>query len=225
MMKNFTLLLLPVIVLFFSCKSDTKKDPNKEATEYSIPEKIAMAHGIGNWDKVNKIEFTFNVDRDTTHFERSWVWDKVNNTVTRITDSDTTSYHRNEIDSISAKVDAGFINDKYWLLAPFNLKWDKDAFTYNHSTAQNAPISKTPMQKLTIVYGNKGGYTPGDAYDFYFGEDFLIKEWVFRKENQKDASLVTTWEDYEKFNELHISKMHKKEDGSFSLFFTDIKVN
>ena len=43
------------------------------------------------------------------------------------------------------------------------------------------PLVGENMQKLTIVYANEGGYTPGDAYDFYFGDDFVIREWVFRK--------------------------------------------
>ena len=48
------------------------------------------------------------------------------------------------------------------------------------------------MQKLTIVYGDEGGYTPGDAYDFYFGDDHIIKEWVFRKGNATEPSTMTT---------------------------------
>ena len=80
------------------------------------------------------------------------------------------------------------------------------------------------MQKLTIVYTGEGGYTPGDAYDFYFGDDYLIKEWVFRKGNQAEASLATTWEEYSDFNGLVMSKTHKKAEGNFKLYFTNIQV-
>lgn len=40
----------------------------------SILEKVANAHGLQNWKNVEEIKFTFNVDRDTTHFERTWIW-------------------------------------------------------------------------------------------------------------------------------------------------------
>ncbi len=224
-MKIYQISLILFSFCFLSCKTEPKKENIASEPERSIPEKIAYAHGIEHWNSVNKIEFTFNVDRDTTHFQRTWMWDVRNNEVTRIMGADTTVYDRAVIDSITAKVDAGFINDKYWLLAPFNLKWDQNSYTYEHSTSQISPISKTPMQKLTIVYGNTGGYTPGDAYDFYFEDDYLLKEWVFRKGNQKDISLATTWEDYETISELQIGKRHKNEDGSFALYFTEISAN
>lgn len=220
-------ILFPFVacLLIISCKTEPKQEKTAPEPQKSIPEKIAHAHGIDYWKKVDKIRFTFNVDRDTSHFQRSWIWDLNQNQVTSITEMDTTVYSRSEVDSLTAKVDAGFINDKYWLLAPFNLIWDQDAYSFDHSTEEIAPISKSPMQKLTIVYEGSGGYTPGDAYDFYFGDDYLLKEWVFRKGNQKENSLVTTWEDYEAIQNLEIGKRHKNEDGSFALYFTDIKVN
>ncbi|MGP1992648.1 hypothetical protein D9V96_012250 [Zobellia laminariae] len=80
------------------------------------------------------------------------------------------------------------------------------------------------MQKLTVVYKQDGGYTPGDAYDFYFGDDYLIKEWVFRKGNQAEPSMSTTWEDYTDVGGLKVAKMHQNEDGSFKLYFTNLEV-
>lgn len=81
------------------------------------------------------------------------------------------------------------------------------------------------MQKLTIVYSNEGGYTPGDAYDFYFEDDHIIKEWSYRKANQDDPNLSTTWEAYETMTGLLISKEHHKADGSWVLSFSEVRVN
>lgn len=128
------------------------------------------------------------------------------------------------MDSVAYKTNAGFINDKYWLLAPFQLVWDSDNFAHEHTANTKAPLSQKEMQKLTIVYGNEGGYTPGDAYDFYFGDDFMVKEWVFRKGNQTEPSMITTWEDYIDTKGLKIAKTHKNKDGSFKLYFTGIEV-
>ncbi len=224
-MKIPHLLAIVSFVLIFSCKSEKKKDSNSENIEQSVLEKIAYAHGLKEWKNVEELKFTFNVDRDTTHFERDWIWNIKKNEVTGISAGDSTTYNRKSIDSIVAKVDAGFINDKYWFLAPFNLVWDKGNFNYEVTEVAEAPIGKTQMQKLTIIYSGEGGYTPGDAYDFYYGNDYVIKEWVFRKGNQAEASLETTWEEYSDFNGMTIAKTHKNAEGNFKLYFTNIKVN
>lgn len=222
-MRNFPLYFVLSLVLF-SCKPEKKKVEAQEKEPLTILEKIAEAHGYEQWSKVRELSFTFNVDRDTTHFERSWKWNIADQRVTGISETDTVTYYRASIDSTLLKLDAGFINDKYWLLAPFNLVWDQDNFTFNTESEAIAPISKENMQKLTIVYGNEGGYTPGDAYDFYYGDDYLIREWVFRKANQAEATLSTSWEGYQKIGGLEISTSHKMENGSWHLFFDEVEV-
>ncbi|NHF60796.1 hypothetical protein FK220_015685 [Flavobacteriaceae bacterium TP-CH-4] len=194
------------------------------AQEPPIPEKIANANGFENWPKVKEIKFTFNVDRDTTHFERSWIWNPRTNDITATTAESTLEYNWADMDSTAYRTNAGFINDKYWLLAPYQLVWDGDNITYEHQAAVEAPISKNKMQKLTIVYGNEGGYTPGDAYDFYFGDDLIVQEWVFRKANQSEPSMITTWEDYQEINGLKLATMHKMPNSKFKLYFTGVEV-
>ncbi len=191
--------------------------------EPTILEKVANANGFENWQKVEELRFTFNVDRDTTHFERSWVWHPKTNDITAIS-ADTLMYNWADMDSIAYKTNGGFINDKYWLLAPFQLIWDADNITHSHVAQAEAPIGKKTMQKLTIVYGNEGGYTPGDAYDFYFGDDLTVQEWVFRKSNQEEPSMMTTWEDYEDMNGLKLAKMHQMPGSNFKLYFTGVSV-
>lgn len=235
-----SLVFLVITLVLAACKTDFKtenkyeedieiRDPNPitKRTEDKIlttSQAIAYANGLKNWGNIKEIRYTFNMDRDSTHHKRSWIWKPKSNIVTLTTDKDTITYHRSKMDSISKKADQKFINDKYWLLAPFNLIWDINSFTSEHQIKAIAPISKTEMQKLTIVYKNEGGYTPGDAYDFYFKGDFIIREWVFRKENQSEPSLITSWEDYEDFDGIKIAKTHKRNEGDWLLYFTDIKV-
>ncbi len=216
-----------VIFTLISCKTEKKKGEDKEeaVAETSILEKVGHAHGYENWKSVEEIKFTFNVDRDSTHFERSWTWLPKTNEVTSISGSDTLHYDRKKMDSIAQKVNGGFINDRYWLFAPFNLIWDADNLEYAHSKTALAPISNEPMQRLTIIYGNEGGYTPGDAYDFYFKDDFLIREWVFRKSNQTEPSMVTTWENYVEKNGLKLALDHKKPEEDFNLYFTAVQLD
>lgn len=219
-MKNYlvALCLIGILSTGFTLVDKT------EIQEPTILEKVANANGFENWQKVEELRFTFNVDRDTTHFERSWVWKPQTNDIIAITAESTLEYNWADMDSTAYKTNGGFINDKYWLLAPFQLLWDSDNIDHTHSPEAEAPISKKTMQKLTIVYGNEGGYTPGDAYDFYFGDDLIVQEWVFRKSNQEEPSMMTTWEDYEDMNGLKIAKMHQMPGSNFKLYFTGVSV-
>ncbi|MGK0386344.1 MAG: hypothetical protein ACI849_000954, partial [Patiriisocius sp.] len=136
---------------------------------------------------------------------------------------DTITFNRNTLDSVTKQYDANFINDKYWLLAPFNLIWDEGT-SFSEKKQQVAPISKDTLNMLTITYGKEGGYTPGDAYDLYYGADFLIREWVFRKGNAPEASMQTTWEDYQKFKGILISTSRKDPASKLELSFTNIQI-
>lgn len=226
-MKPIYLVSIISFALMTGCKTEPKTattEAQPEA-EKSIPEKIADAHGYENWKSISEITFTFNVDRDSTHFERSWVWRPKINEVTAISGADTLTYNPKSMDSIAYKRNSGFINDRYWMMAPFNLMWDSNNYTFEHSNGEKAPISGEDMQKLTIVYSNDGGYTPGDAYDFYFKDDFIIREWVYRKSNQEEPSLVSTWEDYTNVGGLEIAQGHKRPDSNFHLYFTGLSVS
>ena len=218
-MKNIILAVL--IVLCISCKQ--KKEAKIVVKELTVAEKIAYANGYENWKLVNEIAFTFNVDKDTMHFERSWRWNTKSGDVTLISSKDTITYNRKHVDSTSTNADKGFINDKFWLLAPFQLVWDSGT-TISEPIKEASPINKTQMNKITVTYTNEGGYTPGDAYDFYFSDEYIIKEWVFRKGNSKEPSLTTTWEDYENNGGLKIAKTHKKPEDHWKLHFTGITI-
>lgn len=223
------------LVLLFSCKPDLKSDKEETVTRELISEHdknpvlseaevIAIKNGLQEWDKVTEIAFTFNVDRNgKTVAKRSWLWQPKTDEVTMISKGDSLSYNRSKIDSTAMAADRGFINDKFWLLAPYQLVWDEGT-TLSIQDSAIAPISKQKSKKLTIVYGNEGGYTPGDAYDFYYQDDFIIDEWVFRKSNAKTASMTTTFEGYQNVNGLNIATTHKGTENGLNIYFTDIKV-
>tara|TARA_R100001369_G_scaffold90868_3_gene130657 strand:+ start:2913 stop:3614 length:702 start_codon:yes stop_codon:yes gene_type:complete len=231
-MKKLLLCILTSTSLI-ACKNNTKStdtemDPETILEEKipenpTIAESIAYANGFENWNDVSEISFTFNVDRGEQHFQRSWTWMPKKDKIHMVSEEGTVTYKRSEIDSTLQKTDASFINDKYWLLAPFNLVWDEGT-TFSEKKNVIAPISKDTLNQLTVVYSNDGGYTPGDAYDLYFGNDYIIKEWVYRKGNDSAATMATTWEDYKNYKGLEIATMHKDSTGGFKLYFTDISV-
>lgn len=216
---------LMVLFLILGCKYSSKEViTENDSKKLTIAELIAYANGYEHWKNVHEIQFTFNVDRDDNHFERSWTWKPKTDEITMTSPKDTVVYNRKSMDSITMKTDKGFINDTYWLLAPFNLVWDEGTNITTQDSVM-APLSSSMLNKLTIVYGSEGGYTPGDAYDFYYDTNFIIKEWVFREANQEEASMLTTWEDYEAYNGINIAKTHIGKDKSVKLYFTNIKVD
>lgn len=199
-----------------SAEFSSEKDP--------IAKEIAMANGFGNFENVNQLNYTFNVKvNDSIVSQRQWKWFPKENKVELTEKGKSFSYNTNgELNEQEKEVDQKFINDKYWLLFPFELVWSE--FKGELEPQATAPISKNQMQMLTVKYSDSGGYTPGDTYLVYFDKnEKIIKEWTYRSSTGR--SLSTTWEDYENFNGLNIAKMHSSEDGKFQLFFTDIAVN
>ncbi len=215
-------LLLVTLVLLCACKSEeaSKKTPKKTLT---LAENIAYAHGYENWKNVSEIQFTFNVDRKSKHYHRSWQWNPKTNAVSMMTERDTISYYTNKVDSTNMKVDQGFVNDKYWAFFPFQLVWDKNASLSTPIKAES-PIEKKQLNKTTLTYTGTGGYTPGDAYDVFYDNNYIIREWVFREGNITKASLTNTFENYKMFNGIRIALEHKKDNEDWNLNFTDIQI-
>lgn len=210
--------------IFTSCKNNSENNTGEsEKQDLPIHEKIAMANGFKEFDSINKISFTFNVKvNDTLRSSREWQWNTESDEI-MLTERDTTiTYTRTDsIPDNKKSIDQKFINDTYWLLFPFQLEWSTADFS-EVQTAE-APISGKEMQMITVSYPSEGGYTPGDSYDIYFDDDYMIQEWVY-KSSGGNREMATTWEDYEDFKGIKIAKSHKSPDGSFELYFSDISV-
>ncbi len=212
-MKKFTLLL--IIVLITSCTQNKK--------EQTIVQKIAEANGIENFEDVEELRYTFNVRvNDTLRTSRAWTWRPQDKQATLTTPESTVSYNYETEASQHEETDQRFINDQYWFLFPFHLVWDE--MEWEHTEQATAPISGEQMQRVTVTYPDGAGYTPGDMYEIYFGDDLLIREWVYLSGGSRENPFPTTWENYEEYEGINVAKMHKSKDGSFELFFTDVSV-
>ena len=95
-MKKLIILSIVLSSIITSCKTDNNKTKIEvaEDTELTVLEKIANANGYENWKNVSSIKFTFNVDRDSSHFERTWLWKTGSNDVIMMTRQDTITYNR-----------------------------------------------------------------------------------------------------------------------------------
>lgn len=222
---KYTMTSIICFFLVISCNSEKKKTIIEETSKkLTIAEKIANAHGYENWKNVSEVKFTFKVDRDTIKGQgRSWVWRPKENKVSMSLGETQISYIRHEMDSTHIAADRGFINDKFWLLVPFQLVWDTSA-TISDPVIAKSPIKNEDLNMITLLYGSKGGYTPGDAYDIYYDENYMIKEWTFRQGNSEAPSLSNTFENYRNFNGIKIAIDHKKDEGKWNLNFADVSI-
>lgn len=219
-MKNIILTLLVVCALQACQPKETMPD--------TLPMKVAMAYGIENFDNINSIAYTWNVQRDSVNvLSRAWKWNVKDKTVD-YSGPDTTFSYSLTAESLPTQ-DGGFVNDKYWLMMPFQLAWDT-GYTFESMENTPTPIKGTNATKLTILYGSGEakapgmGYTPGDAYDLYLDENNKILEWTFRKGNGMEGR-TWTWENEEKIKGITLAKDHMGDDGKRFIWFTDIKVN
>lgn len=217
--KPQLLVLVLCILLLGSCTST--KD---ETTNLTVGEKIAKAHGIDQFPEINKMTYRFNVQRDTLLFGRDWQWWPKTGEVVYSRGADTVRFNQFQVESDDIKkTDQSFINDKYWLLFPFQLVWDADV-SYIEKEDTSAPISGIKMHHVIVAYTQNGGYTPGDVYELFCDDNWIIQEWVFRRGGQEEPTIICTWEGYEDFNGVKIATEHRNEDGSFRLFFSGLAV-
>jgi hypothetical protein len=219
---------LLITIALFSCKDQTSNEAidkeDTEITELTTAERIAANYGIDHWSSVSELSFTFNVSRGESGFGRSFVWNTKTDDVVFMSEKDTIQYNRKmELDSLQTNADMRFVNDSFWLLSPFKLVWDEGT-TLSEEKEVIAPISKDTLNKVTIVYGSEGGYTPGDAYDFYYTNDYTIKEWAYRRGNSEKASTITSWDKTETIGGLKFNTVHRDSLNSFKLFFTNVSV-
>lgn len=220
-MKKILIVLFTIITLT-ACKKDVKQ-PITINNPLSIAQNIAIAHGYENWKNVKLFEFKFGGKKDNPQSGRSWVWNPKTNDVSLKNGAETITYNRNNIDSTSVETDKAFINDKFWALIPFQLIWDESA-TISEKASAHSPVKNEVCFKITITYPSEGGYTPGDAYDIYFNQDYIIREWNYRKANSPEPSLSNTFENYQNFKGLLIAQEHKKSEGDWNLLLRNIKV-
>src|SRR5262245_58767618 len=81
---------------------------------------------------------------------------------------------------------------------------------------QKLPSRKGSAKLVSVKYSSKGGYTPGDTWDLYVGDDNRIEEFVYHRGGEKKPQVVsTTWEAYKKAGPLLFSTDHRgTADGS-----------
>ena len=223
--KRFWIITI-AIVLFSLPGHSEDATQNKSA----IGHKIAQAYGIEHFDEILELKYTFNAKIGKKTISRSWLWVPKDNQVTYIEDDETTeslTYNRDNIsdksDSIK-EVDAKFINDQYWLLFPFHLAWDEGIRIDVEDEKVNLPLGSGMTTKVRVTYPDTGGYTPGDIYELYLDENYMIHEWIYRRGGSETPTRISTWQDNTQFGPITISLNHLGPDDNFRVWFSNVGV-
>ena len=223
-------LALAALGIGLACCPRAEDGPTGDRAAVEQAHKIAKTYGLEGLQKVEALRFTFNIRKNGVVVSRAWTWNRLSNEVTlKFTRGGKTSEyafnHRHVYrhgTKAQKKLDGLFINDTYWLLFPFRLVESKKVHLKLTENSKY-PISGAPAKKLTIRYGS-GGYTPGDAYDVYFGGDNILKEWSFRKGGKVETGRLATWEKTRDIGPIKIALEHNGPDKNFRLWFTDVAV-
>ena len=199
-----------------------------------IAEEIGEAYGVNSFGEVEAIRYTFNIPE--FKLSRSWVWQPKTDTVTyegpdKAGKPMKVTYRRDQLssqsDAIKNDIDPAFINDHYVLLFPLHVTWD-DWATVSDEGVHQMPISKKAARRVLVRYPSRGGYSPGDTWELYVGDDKRLEEFIYHRAGVGFPKVYTgTWEGYEKVGPLLLSTDHEgmTDDGKpLRVFYSNVAV-
>lgn len=219
-------LVLGVLVL--AATSCQKKQP-------SLAEQVAKTYGLDSYGQIDAVRYTFNLQFPGVVLARTWTFEPKTGQVTyEGKDKEgkpvKATYLRSQLssqsDAIKNDIDPGFINDNYWFMLPFHVYWDTSANVQDRG-AQPLPQGSGSARLISVKYPSDVGYTPGDTWDLYIGNDNRIQAMVYHRGGPKKPSLVVaSWDGYKKAGPLLVSTEHNgtADGGPLRLFFTDVAV-
>lgn len=224
--KTIRCLFLEVLVLAATSWPQTRPP---------IIERIAKTYGLDSFGQVEAIRYTWNGRLHGMNASRSWVWEPKTNKVSyEGKDKDgkpfKVTYLRSEVNSqpdiVKNEVDPAFINDNYGLLGALHVYWDTSAIV-NDKGMHKLPVGNGWAKQVVVKYPSQGGYSPGDTWEFYVGEDYRVEQFVYhRGGSQKPTLMIASWSGYKKAGPLLISTEHRgTADGKpLRIFFSDVSV-
>ena len=227
---NAAIRLLPILgVMILAVTSWAQQRP-------PIVEKLAKTYGLDSYGQIEAIRYTFSLNiPGLINLSRTWTWEPKTGQVTyEGKDKDgkpvKVTYLRSQLssqpDAVKNEIDPGFVNDNYWLIFPFHVYWDTGA-TVTDEAMQKLPLGKGSAEKVVVKYPSDVGYTPGDTWTLYVGNDGRIEEFRYDRGGPvKPSVVIATWAGYKKAGPLLISTEHRgTADGKpLHLWFSNVAV-
>ncbi len=223
---------LATLALVTTAASATADDAPQPTGRAEILSNLVTSFGIDQFDKVDAIRFTFNVQMRDRRVARSWLWRPKTNEVLRVStldpNDDRVEYDRDELNDQTPEsireVDAKFINDTFWLLLPWHLQ-QADDVSIESTGLHVAPLGKTIARRIIVRYpADGGGYTPGDMYKLYVDDAWRIVQWTFHRAGAEDPSLACIWTTDKQVGPLLLTTEFRNREADFYLWFTGLAV-
>src|SRR5262245_5729302 len=200
-----------------------------------IAQQLAKTAGLDSFGQIEAIRYTFNLDLPGVNLSRTWTWEPKTDQVSyegkdKAGKPVKATYLRSQLGSqpalVQDEIEPAFVNDQYWLLFPFHVTWDGSA-KVEDTGMHKLPLGKGSARRVMVKYPAEGGYTPGDTWELYVGNDNRIEEFIYHRGGPtKPSVVVTTWADYKKAGPLLVSLDHRgTADGKpVRVSFSDVSV-
>jgi len=197
-----------------------------ESEAHKVLQNVAQASGLGAFDQVERLNFTFIAEIGEREITRAWAWSpKAERVVFQPGSEGAVRYQRADVDGRPElrAIDQKFVNDLYWLIFPFTVAWDA---TVDLEVILPDQFSADIEAEggLRVIYPEGVGYTPGDVYEIYYDEANLVSAWVFRKGGSVTPTRVTTWENYQTIGPLTLSLERPAPTGDFRISFEKVSI-
>lgn len=221
----FPLASLVAFFIFVGCASSPASKGSPEGVE--LIRAVVNQGGLKSLTDLERLAFTFNVERGDNDLERAWQYEPQSGTVTLTENGNEFTYNRQAqpLSDDAVAADKKFINDTYWLTFPYYaLTADNEITAPESAKAPNrfAEQDDAVYQKVTVRFPT-GGYTPGDAYDLYIDNSDRVRYWVFRRGMKPDGSAIQ-WAGYETFEGVEVSTERLNPAGDKRIWFSGIEV-
>jgi len=166
----------------------------------ALTDEVLNALNKQGFDSLEYIEFTF---RNTNRYK----WDRRNNSVIVNWEEQEVYLDLNRpIDSynlLELKAYQNFINDSFWLMAPFKLR-DEGVI--------RSTVAVENGRGLLVTYSS-GGLTPGDSYLWIIDENGFPTSWKLWTSNIPVGGLKLGWSGWVNKNDVWFSTVH---EGKFT---------
>lgn len=190
----------------------------------SLAERVATACGVDAWSNVERVAFTWS--HHPSGNDRSYAWTPADHAVTMSFRDRTVTIDTQAVESEDERqAHSAFVNDHYWMMFELRLAWDEGVeFTDLGERAVPGFDDLGKRRALRVHYTGDGGYTPGDAYVLYLGDDLRPVAWAFHRGGAEQPSLVTTREGWTSAAGLHFPTRFRTSDGETFISITDVAV-
>ncbi len=169
-----------------------KEGPEAE----SLADRMLLAVNKSAFDTLQFISWTYpgghnyQWDREAGHVIVAWDDYEVDLDLTTLKGEITENGTTIESDEISRRAYEFFINDSFWLVAPFKIR----------DPGTTRKLVRTDNGDALLVTYNEGGVTPGDSYLWILDENGLPKSWKFWVQIIPVGGIEFGWTDWNEYN-------------------------